>query len=71
MYSKIAEYKPTKEIDVDSIVQLKSGGPKMTVEKIDNTWSPIYPISCVWIYEGRLRRGQFSPDVLNKSYNNQ
>ena len=65
------KYKSTKELDVGDVVKLKSGGPKMTIEKIDNTWSPMYPIQCVWIYEGKLGRGQFSPDVLNITYNNQ
>lgn len=45
------------------VVRLKSGGPSMTVELIDET---TLQISCVWIDKGKQQRGNFAPATLMK-----
>lgn len=46
------------------IVQLKSGGPEMTVKKVDSMSNP--PIHCHWFEGKKLEIGFFEPDELVK-----
>lgn len=41
------------------IVKLKSGGPSMTVDKINNN-----KVSCVWFKDERLKTAVFRKDTL-------
>ncbi|MCO5152566.1 MULTISPECIES: YodC family protein [unclassified Shinella] len=45
---------------VGDIVQLKSGGPKMTVVQINSSTI----ISCSWFAGAKHERGAFHPDAL-------
>lgn len=42
-----------------NIVRLKSGGPKMTVDKVNNS-----KISCVWFKDEHLKTAIFRKDTL-------
>ena len=44
-----------KEVKVGDLVQLKSGGPRMTVDQIDSDGC----VKCKWFFEGQLREGAF------------
>ncbi len=44
------------------IVVLKSGGPPMTVETVENDW-----VEVVWFINNDLKRGSFSSATLRKS----
>jgi uncharacterized protein YodC (DUF2158 family) len=52
-----------KEFKIGDVVQLKSGGYKMTVEKIFNS-----NVECVWFGDGELNRGKFFKAILSKVY---
>jgi uncharacterized protein YodC (DUF2158 family) len=57
----------TIEINVGDVVQLKSGGPRMVVDKIDHNFYD-HPICCTWFSKNdELRHSQFSPESLNIS----
>lgn len=45
--------------EIGSIVVLRSGGPQMTVERIDGT-----TVSCLWFDDGKLGSGDFHTEVL-------
>jgi len=50
------------------VVQMKSGGPKMTVEVVKNTTNQGEVISicrCKWFVDNRLEEGDFVDDTLN------
>lgn len=49
-----------EEIKTGDIVQLKSGSPVMTVERVDDL------IYCVYFYEGDCCRASFKPISLQK-----
>lgn len=52
------------EISAGDVVILKTGGPKMTVEKIDNTTARL---GCVWFsIKETIRRDVFPPEALQK-----
>lgn len=44
-------------------VRLKSGGPDMTVEMIDDI---IGTVQCSWFVSTRLERADFQPEALEK-----
>lgn len=49
------------------IVQLKSEGPKMTVEEVDNkTMDDSIAIRCQWFAGRKLNDGWFNPESLIK-----
>jgi len=48
---------------VGDIVQLKSGGPRMTVE--ENSSTTTYVV-CQWFAGNKLERGTFQPESLKK-----
>lgn len=47
---------------VGDIVQLKSGGPEMTVKAVPSTHRPYY--SCQWFAGKKLEAGDFPADSL-------
>ncbi len=51
-----ADNSPLKEGDV---VQLRSGGPSMTVESLDNG-----TVNCIWFKDGIINRAYFQTVVL-------
>jgi len=56
--------KPNKELKIGDVVQLKSGGPTMTIESIDKSGDSIH---CQWFAGDKfdkLLAGYFSPDSL-------
>ena len=51
------------QLKVGDVVQLKSGGPKMTVTVVDNTLgTPI--IYCAWFVGTKQESGNFPPEAL-------
>lgn len=55
----------TIEINVGNVVQLKSGGPKMVVSKIDHNFYD-HPIGCTWFDKNdNIHYYQFSHESLN------
>jgi uncharacterized protein YodC (DUF2158 family) len=48
---------------VGDIVQLKSGGPKMTVEEVDARLGA-KTVECAWFAGAKRERSYFNPDVL-------
>jgi uncharacterized protein YodC (DUF2158 family) len=50
------------KLEIGDVVQLKSGGPKMTVEYLPDDLF----IKCVWFVRSTLYRGEFKRDLLNK-----
>ncbi len=53
----------TKTFKVGDIVQLKSGGPKMTVYNPDTLSGEVY---CQWFAGSKLDSGEFPKDSLIK-----
>ena len=57
------------EIDRGDIVQLKSGGPLMTVAKINRSMGQAVFAECQWFgshVRGELQSGEFDVVMLNK-----
>jgi len=52
----------SEELQVGDVVQLKSGGERMTVDKIDDA-----DITCVWFEGKQPQRATFSAGVLRKA----
>lgn len=53
----------TQSFKNGDIVQLKSGGPKMTVDEVDGQYGKSR-IACVWFAGARRERAFFSPETL-------
>ncbi len=45
------------------VVHLKSGGPKMTVEHVDEKYDLV---TCVWFENSELKRDSFNSGALEK-----
>jgi uncharacterized protein YodC (DUF2158 family) len=57
-----------EEFKIGDVVQLKSGGPKMTVTSVGvEHYSEKPVVSCVWFVETKESRGNFPPDALRKT----
>ena len=50
-------------IKVGSVVQLKSGGPDMTVTRIENEQGTVF-VFCSWFMNNKNEKGHFPPDAL-------
>lgn len=50
------------ELKKGMVVQLKSGGPKMTITEIEPKHA--YSITCNWFLEGKLQSSSFTPKSL-------
>lgn len=48
-------------LKVGDVVQLKSGGPKMTVSEIDED-----NVFCQWFHNNRVQSACFAPEQLKK-----
>ena len=55
-----------QDFKVGGNVQLKSGGPVMTISKIAEDGAKRV-VTCVWFHQGEFRERGFLTDVLNKS----
>jgi len=51
---------------VGDVVQLKSGGPPMTVTKVSSNMVGTTEITCIWFF-GEMETGTFKPDTLMPS----
>lgn len=52
------------KFNVGDIVQLKSGGPKMTVEKIGAESYDRSQVYCTWFSGSKHAQNDFNPDTL-------
>lgn len=50
------------QFEVGDVVKLKSGGEKMTIEKIEDDGY----VSCVWFEGSQVQRGAFAAATLQK-----
>jgi len=65
-----------KELNIGDVVQLKSGGPKMTIHKIvggnieNELFATVFKgadkgdIECKWFENGRIESAYFKPQML-------
>jgi uncharacterized protein YodC (DUF2158 family) len=53
----------TEKFPIGTIVQLKSGGPKMTVQDLRHA-SPLGLYACTWFAGARLEHGSFREETL-------
>lgn len=55
-------------VKIGDVVQLKSGGPRMTVQQVADNGSEKW-VECVWFVQGDDRESaRFHPDTLNVKY---
>ncbi len=54
----------SNEFKVGDIVLLKSGGPKMTVDKVRDTIGSDEFVNCVWFAGAKREHAVFKPDTL-------
>jgi uncharacterized protein YodC (DUF2158 family) len=51
-----------EELQIGQVVQLKSGGPKMTVEFKPDAFN----VKCVWFVGSKLYRDEFKIELLQR-----
>jgi uncharacterized protein YodC (DUF2158 family) len=56
-----------EQLQVGDIVQLKSGGPKMTIEKISNYASGQVMARCAWFIQDNQKAEVFALTSLQKA----
>lgn len=49
------------DFKVGDVVQLKSGGPRMTIEAVSENL-----VDCVWFEKNKIDRNAFNPTLLSK-----
>jgi uncharacterized protein YodC (DUF2158 family) len=54
-------------IEIGSVVEFKSGSPKMTVIEVDRTDPVRQYAACVWFVEGKQQGGTFPIQSLKES----
>lgn len=54
------------DFSAGDVVQLKSGGPLMTVEEVDHTTFNEPMAICIWFHKDQMERNSFSLRVLQK-----
>ncbi len=54
---------PDVDLKVGDVVELKSGGPDMTVEEVNNTKRQA---KCLWFVDGDVKNSYFKFDALKK-----
>jgi uncharacterized protein YodC (DUF2158 family) len=55
------------EFKKGDVVRLKSGGPKMTIDNVDNYGTsnkPSIRAACIWFDGGEKKEGNFSPETI-------
>lgn len=55
------------QFNTGDVVQLKSGGPKMTVVKVDDFESGSLIVVCSWFVGTKKETASFPPDALEKA----
>ena len=58
---------PEGNFNVGDVVQLKSGGPKMTIEAFDDFYGTQRAI-CVWFDKTERKSDNFVPSTLTAAY---
>ncbi len=53
----------SSKFSIGDIVQLKSGGPKMTIKKVTEGFDE-EPIQCQWFSGSKLQNGWFRPESI-------
>lgn len=53
-----------QKLKAGDVVQLKSGGPKMTIQWIGKDYGDVIMALCQWFDGKELKDGKFSPDQL-------
>ncbi len=56
-----------EDLKVGDVVQLKSGGPKMTIEQIANFSRTYLEAKCVWFAGSKRESGLFQLEMLEKA----
>lgn len=51
---------------IGEVVRLKSGGPKMTVQYVDEPSSGNANVHCIWFDDSKMCTGQFPPTTLEE-----
>lgn len=54
------------EFQVGEVVKLRSGGPAMSVEFLDDSITGQY-VNCVWFESGEVKRNRFPTAALEKA----
>jgi uncharacterized protein YodC (DUF2158 family) len=54
------------EIKAGDVVELKSGGPRMTVAKVEN-WNGVMRATCHWFEGDKPQQGYFPVSSLERS----
>lgn len=58
----------TTEPQIGDVVELKSGGPRMTIAELDTGASyaldAVRSVTCIWFDQGECRTGEFIPQTL-------
>jgi uncharacterized protein YodC (DUF2158 family) len=57
----MAKAKSNSQFKTGDIVQLKSGGPKMTVSEVSELTGDVH---CQWFAGSKLSRGRFEPNAI-------
>ncbi|GHV14760.1 hypothetical protein FACS189491_11430 [Spirochaetia bacterium] len=55
------------DFKVGDVIVLKSGGPKMTVERIATHTNGNEYVECSWFVNEKLESNKFPPDALEKA----
>ena len=56
-------------VDIGDVVELKSGGPHMTIAELDTGANyaldaDVRSVTCLWFDQGEVRMGKFIPQTL-------
>jgi len=54
-----------REIEIGTVVRLRSGGPAMTITGKDKTASDKDLVNVAWFESGRIEGGRFPPEALD------
>lgn len=56
------EKQTKRPLEIGDVVRLRSGGPKMTVERIEKSKS----VLCTWFLNGQIQGNDFEPAALKR-----
>ena len=57
----------SEQLQIGDVVQLKSGGPRMTIEEIGNFSRTYVEAKCVWFEKSKRESGLFKLEMLAKA----